>query len=129
MSFDTLTSEYKYLIRRKILWILLAAAALCVLAAAAVCLGVADLTPSRLAVTWLPFAERFTAARPLSPKEQNVLLLLRLPRVAAAVTAGAGLGIAGTGMQAITGNQMASPFTTGLSGAAALGAAAVIVFG
>ena len=32
-------------------------------------------------------------------------------------------------MQAITGNQMASPFTTGLSGAAALGAAAVIVFG
>lgn len=129
MSFDTLTSEYKHLIRRKILWILLAASALCVLASAAVCLGVADLTPARLAVTWLPFTERFLAVQPLSPKEQNVLLLLRLPRIAAAVTAGAGLGIAGTGMQAITGNQMASPFTTGLSGAAALGAASVIVFG
>ena len=128
MSFTALTNEYQSHIRRKIMWILLALVILIILAAAAVCIGVADLTPARLAVTWLPLSERYLDVLPLTPKEENVLLLLRLPRVAAAVIAGAGLGLAGTGMQAITGNQMASPFTTGLSGAAALGAAAVIIF-
>ena len=128
MSFTALTNEYQSHIRRKIIWILLALVILIILAAAAVCIGVADLTPARLAVTWLPLSERYLDVLPLTPKEENVLLLLRLPRVAAAAIAGAGLGLAGTGMQAITGNQMASPFTTGLSGAAALGAAAVIIF-
>lgn len=128
MSFTALTNEYQSHIHRKIIWILLALVILIILAAAAVCIGVADLTPARLAVTWLPLSERYLDVLPLTPKEENVLLLLRLPRVAAAVIAGAGLGLAGTGMQAITGNQMASPFTTGLSGAAALGAAAVIIF-
>ena len=41
---------------------------------------------------------------------------------------GMGLGVSGLIMQAITGNSMASPFTTGLSNAAAMGAAVVIVF-
>ena len=115
MSFTALTNEYQSHIRRKIMWILLALVILIILAAAAVCIGVADLTPARLAVTWLPLSERYLDVLPLTPKEENVLLLLRLPRVAAAVIAGAGLGLAGTGMQAITGNHMASPFTTGLS--------------
>ena len=82
--------------------------------------GVAKLTPDRIIVTWLPsFTGMFKGVASLDAKEQNVLLMLRLPRIAAAVIAGAGLGIAGSGMQAITGNPMASPFTTGLSSAAA----------
>ena len=65
----------------------------------------------------------------LDAREQSILVMLRLPRVAAALAAGAGLGTAGAAMQAITANPMASPFTTGLSSAAALGAAVVLVFG
>lgn len=129
MSYHNLTKEYRGRIRRKVGWILLAILFLFILAGIAVCIGVADLTPARLLRTYLPLTKYLLQAAPLTPKEENVLLLLRLPRIVAAMTAGAGLGIAGAGMQAITGNQMASPFTTGLSGAAALGAAAVIIFG
>ncbi len=123
-----LAEEYQRKARKKQLCLLLAVILLLASAVWASCLGVTDLTPGRLIKTCLPSFSLLNA-QPLSPKEQNVLLMLRLPRVASAMAAGAGLGIAGAGMQAITGNQMASPFTTGLSGAAALGAAAVIVFG
>ena len=46
-----------------------------------------------------------------------------------ALVSGIGLGISGLVMQAITGNKMASPFTTGLSNAAAFGASLAIIFG
>ena len=125
-----LAGDYLRRARRKN--ILLAVLLLVLLVAAiwAACLGVAQLTPDRMIVTWLPsFSGMFKGVAPLDAKEQNVLLMLRLPRIAAAVIAGAGLGIAGSGMQAITGNPMASPFTTGLSSAAAFGAALMILFG
>ena len=125
-----LAGDYLRRARRKN--ILLAVLLLVLLVAAiwAACLGVAQLTPDRMIVTWLPsFSGMFKGVASLDAKEQNVLLMLRLPRIAAAVIAGAGLGIAGSGMQAITGNPMASPFTTGLSSAAAFGAALMILFG
>ena len=53
---------------------------------------------------------------------------IRLPRVIAAILAGAALGIAGAVMQGILRNPMASPFTLGLSNAAAFGAALAIMF-
>lgn len=98
------------------------------IALASCCMGVSNLTPGRILATLIPGIDGL-GFTPLTVKEQNVLFMLRLPRVAGAIVAGAGLGIAGTGMQAITGNQMASPFTTGISGAAAFGAAIIIVFG
>ena len=107
-----LAGDYLRRARRKN--ILLAVLLLVLLVAAiwAACLGVAQLTPDRMIVTWLPsFSGMFKGVAPLDAKEQNVLLMLRLPRIAAAVIAGAGLGIAGSGMQAITGNPMAGPFT------------------
>ena len=115
--------------RRRGLYLLGAVLALVCTALAACCMGVADLTPGRLLATWLPPLGDLLSAQPLDQTERNVLLMLRLPRVAMAVVAGAGLGVSGTVMQAITGNSMASPFTTGLSNAAALGAALVILFG
>ena len=66
-------------------------------------------------------------------REQNaaykIIILMRMPRVAMAVIAGAGLSIAGTSMQAVTRNQLVSPFTMGISSAAAFGASMCIVFG
>lgn len=125
----TLREQYVRLSWKKGILFGICMAALLILAVAACCLGVADLTPGRLLVTYLPGMDRILSAGPLTPREENILLMLRLPRVAAGIAAGASLGTAGAAMQAITGNQMASPFTTGLSSAAALGAAAVIVFG
>ncbi len=90
--------------------------------------GVAQVTPGRLLATALPSLSG-GGAESLTATEVTVLLHLRLPRVVMALLAGVGLAVSGLVMQAITGNSMASPFTTGLSNAAAMGAAAVIVFG
>ncbi len=61
---------------------------------------------------------------------QNILLNIRLPRVLSAVMAGAALAVAGAAMQTILRNPLGSPFTLGISNAAAFGAAfAVIILG
>ena len=61
---------------------------------------------------------------------RHVLWDIRLPRMVAAIIAGAGLGVAGAVMQNVLRNPLASPFTIGVSQGAAFGAAfAIIVFG
>lgn len=57
----------------------------------------------------------------------HVVGSIRLPRAAAAVTAGASLGVAGAVMQNVIRNPLASPFTLGVSQGAAFGAALAIV--
>lgn len=106
--------------------IIVACACLVVLVSIAVsCFaGVADVTPARLLATLFPKA----GAEPLTTTEITVLTHLRLPRIIMALLGGMGLAVGGLAMQAITGNSMASPFTTGLSNAAAMGAAVVILF-
>ncbi|WP_371377578.1 FecCD family ABC transporter permease [Sporomusa aerivorans] len=59
----------------------------------------------------------------------KIILLLRLPRIALAILAGIGLAVAGVVMQSITRNDLVSPFTLGISSAAAFGASLCIVFG
>lgn len=86
--------------------------------------GVANVTPARLLATVFPGI----GAEPLTATELTVLTHLRLPRIVMAFLGGLGLAVSGLTMQAITGNSMASPFTTGLSNAAAMGAATVILF-
>lgn len=59
-----------------------------------------------------------------------VIWQIRLPRILAAIIAGAGLSIAGCVMQNNMRNPLASPSTLGISSAAAFGAnMAIIVFG
>lgn len=53
---------------------------------------------------------------------------VRMPRIIAALLAGAGLSLAGTVMQSVLRNPLASPYTLGLSSAAAFGASFAIVF-
>lgn len=52
---------------------------------------------------------------------------IRLPQVLTAITAGAGLSIAGAVMQSILRNPLGSPFTLGISHAAAFGAAFAVM--
>ena len=53
---------------------------------------------------------------------------VRMPRIVAALLAGAGLSLSGTVMQSVLRNPLASPYTLGLSSAAAFGASFAIVF-
>lgn len=74
-------------------------------------------------------AIRHWIAGDLSVTQEKVIVLLRLPRIVLAIFAGVGLSAAGVVMQSITRNPMASPFTGGISNAAAFGASISIVFG
>lgn len=64
----------------------------------------------------------------LDAMQQVILWNVRLPYALMAVLVGAALSLAGAEMQAILDNPLASPFTLGVSSAAALGASLVIVF-
>lgn len=59
--------------------------------------------------------------------DTSIIISIRLPRIIAAIVVGAGLSISGLIMQSITQNDMATPFTTGVSSAAGFGAALSIV--
>jgi len=61
---------------------------------------------------------------------RTIVLNIRLPQALAALAAGAGLSVAGAAMQSILRNPLGSPFTLGISNAAAFGAAfSVMVLG
>ncbi len=60
---------------------------------------------------------------------QAVVWGLRMPRILMAVVGGAGLALAGAVLQGTLRNPLASPFTLGISGGAAFGAALAIILG
>jgi iron complex transport system permease protein len=84
-----------------------------------------DRTIRALFSPWLP--ARWYADIP--PMQLAILRNLRLPRTLMAVISGAGLSVAGVAMQGITRNPLVSPYTLGISPAAAFGASLAILFG
>lgn len=89
-----------------------------ILAVMAINAGSAELSPSEIVTTLLGKG---------SERSQILIWNIRLPRILAAVIAGAGLSVAGCVMQNILRNPLASPFTLGISQGAAFGAALGIV--
>ncbi|MCF8388977.1 MAG: iron ABC transporter permease, partial [Bacteroidales bacterium] len=79
----------------------------------------------------ISFTESIRAIWGLSDEvNRQIILNIRLPRVLAAIFCGMALSVSGAAMQSILRNPLGSPFTLGISNAAAFGAAfAVIVFG
>lgn len=71
---------------------------------------------------------RFFQNENLSPQEK-IILYMRMPTVLMTILAGISLSISGGVMQSITHNDLVSPFTLGISAAAAFGASLCIVFG
>ena len=64
-----------------------------------------------------------------TPAHERIMWYIRIPRVLAAVIAGAGLSLSGLIMQSTLNNSMASPSTLGVSNAAVFGAnLSIIVF-
>lgn len=89
-------------------------------------LGAADLSVksvfNAIVAKFLPFIKSETL-------DETVIWHLRLPRVIMGVIAGIGLAISGTVMQGVLRNPLVSPFTLGISSAAAFGASLAIMFG
>src|SRR5699024_6357090 len=59
----------------------------------------------------------------------NIVWEIRLPRVLLGVVVGAGLSLAGTGIQALVRNSLADPYILGVSSGASVGATLVIMLG
>ena len=61
--------------------------------------------------------------------QEKIIFYMRMPAICMAVAAGMALSVSGGVMQSITHNDLVSPFTLGISSAAAFGASVCIVFG
>ena len=107
------TADYSRVLRKK--RICLAAMALCVAVLAFLCLF-AGSSGMSVRECLSALAGRGSAA------QVRIIRQIRLPRVLAAIIAGAGLSVAGLVMQTNLNNAMASPSTLGVSNAAVFGA-------
>lgn len=118
-SFANLHMQYSGYIRKKTIFLITLAGLLLVLVVAATYTGTIRIDFSEVISHILRF-DRTGQAR--------IIWDVRMPRVAAAVLVGAGLSLSGTILQSVLRNPLASPYTLGLSSAAAFGASFSIVF-
>ncbi len=93
--------------------------AACLVLAAALSLGARFITPGELLQLFQGHGD---------PMVRAMVMELRVPRILMALAAGAALSTGGTVFQAMLRNPLADPFIVGVSGGAALGATAVILF-
>lgn len=121
---NAIKQEYKSFLTRKILFITFSLLLLILISGTAVALGSYPLALGDVyAIIWQGLFQ--------APAETNEIVVwtLRLPRVLMGVLAGIGLAVAGTAMQGILRNPLASPFTIGISAGAGFGAAVAILLG
>ncbi len=106
------------------------ALALIAIAIMAIGIGSTSISPDRIvsAIFSNDFLRVITGQHASNPINA-VVLEIRLPRIFIASLVGASLAVAGTAMQGIFRNPMASPYILGLSSGAAFGASLAIVLG
>ena len=92
----------------------------CVVAIASVCLGAVRIP--------LPDVLAALSGSGTAPRISAIVWNIRLPQTLTAIFAGASLALCGTLSQALLRNPLASPFTLGISNAAAFGGAFSIIF-
>ena len=126
MNKSELQRKYDKMILHKEILLFICAAVVFILAIFSICIGVADLTPKDV-------FHAFFASKELRNSDgyktmHDIIWLLRLPRIVMAFLSGAGLALCGVVMQDITNNPLVSPYTVGISNAAAFGVAFVVLF-
>lgn len=119
MGSKRITGTYDRLVRRKLLFVVICFLLLTIIVLFALAAGPVTLSVVEV-LEGLFGADEGTATA--------IIWQVRLPQIVAAIIAGAGLSIAGAAMQNVLRNPLGSPFTLGISQAAAFGAAFAIVF-
>ncbi len=118
---SAIVNQYKQYVRKRIFFILGVFVLLVVIALLSLVSGSAD-------IHFQHIIDLFTGKE--SSFASNIILNIRLPRVIGAILAGTALAVSGAVTQSLLHNPLASPYTLGISGAAAFGAAfAIVVLG
>ncbi len=119
---NDLHTEYLRYLGRKIVFVLICLIALGLMILFSISKGAAGVPVIAVIKTLLGTGD--------SERYKIIIWNIRMPQVLSAVVAGAGLAVAGAVMQSILRNPLGSPFTLGISHAAAFGAAfAVMILG
>jgi iron complex transport system permease protein len=115
-------------------WCLLLFAALLLAMTLAITWGPVDMPAGTVwRVAWSRLLQALGMQAPplegITPQHQQIVWLIRMPRVLLAALVGAGLAVVGTIMQAMVRNPLADPYLLGVSSGASVGAVAVLAFG
>lgn len=116
------SQNYKSVIFRKVI-------ALMVLALLLLISFVIDLSTGPAMLNIFDVITSLTNPESLTKKVNIIVRVMRLPIATMAILAGAGLAVAGMEMQTILNNNLASPYTLGISAAASFGASLSLIFG
>lgn len=119
---DAIEYQYHQLVRKRIILISIITLATLFSLFLDIILGSSSLSVSEL---WHALVHPFSSDTSI----QVIVWEIRLPYALMALLVGMALGLAGAEMQTILNNPLASPFTLGVSSAAAFGAALAIVTG
>ncbi|WP_419781469.1 FecCD family ABC transporter permease [Maridesulfovibrio sp.] len=121
MHFDDgqIPAEYSLHIRRKFLFIVAGLFAAGIMLITSIGMGPVSISGLETLLTLL--------GDTVSKRYDLIIWNIRLPQALTALAAGAGLSVAGAVMQAILRNPLGSPFTLGISHAAAFGAAVSVM--
>jgi iron complex transport system permease protein len=122
-----LKARYQKFVGRKALFLLLLMLGIVLLSGIAATLGSANISVTEVYSTIM--ARFFPSYFQTTWFSDTIVWGLRLHRILLAVVGGMGLAIAGSVMQGILKNPLASPFTLGIASAASFGAALAIVLG
>ncbi len=118
----SIASRYREHTGRKRSYILAGILLLLVASVLSISTGSVDIPPSEVVKTLSGYSHSATT--------DSIIWNIRLPQVLTAIVAGAGLAVSGVVMQSILRNPLGSPFTLGISNAAAFGAAfSIIILG
>lgn len=113
----TETNPYTEFQSKKVLFIIALVVACVLVSIISLSLGAYKMTAREVIEAVLGMGDRYSSV---------TIWRIRMPRILAAVLIGTSLAIAGSVMQCVLKNPLASPFTLGISNAAALGAAIAI---
>ncbi len=135
-------ARYKKFIGRKIIFILSSLVLIFIIAGVAATLGSFPISVIAVySIIWHGIPEIFHNAgfimshgfkefyQTYFTTEEIIIWGLRLPRIIMGILAGIGLAIAGTTMQGVVRNPLASPYTLGIASAASFGATLAIILG
>ncbi len=126
---DTFEGKYEASIRKKVLLIISLIFISIIALMLGICLGAVDIPfIDLIRVFFHPILPDFVA-EPSQYYYSDFVFKSRMPRVVLVALTGFSLGVAGMIMQGLLRNPLVSPFTLGLSTAAAFGAALSILFG